>query len=157
MFAQSRDWTTFSPLRKHFLPSIFNYVEFLSSMSCIVLDIELADKNVMKELGVFFDGKVQGYLFRPPKKYKPTKQPFWCKRKLNGIVWNSGRLVYSELSNILPRAVKGEFFPKGLKECTILGTLLYKEVENLEVHGCPKVQDLVDEEIWIPSSCPSRH
>ena len=37
-------------------------------MACIVLDMELADKNVKKELGVFNEGKVQGFSFRPPKK-----------------------------------------------------------------------------------------
>ena len=31
-----------------------------------------------------------------------------------------------------------------------------KEVENLVDHGCPKVQDLVDEEMWIFSSYPFR-
>ena len=100
-----------------------------------VLDIELADKNVIKELGVFVDGKVQGYSFRPPKKYKPTKQAIWCTRNLHGIVWNSGRLDYSELSNILPRAEKGELFAKGTEKCKILGNLLVKGVENLEDHG----------------------
>ena len=35
--------------------------------------------------------------------------------------------------------------------------LLDKQVENLEDHGCPKVQDLVGEEIWICSSYPFRH
>ena len=32
-----------------------------------------------------------------------------------------------------------------------------KELENLEDHGCLKVQDLVDEEIWICSTHPFRH
>ena len=48
-------------------------------MSCIVLVFELADKNVMEELGVFIDGKVQGYSFRPLKKYKPTKYAVWLQ------------------------------------------------------------------------------
>ena len=51
---------------KHFLPAIFNSVDFWSSISCIVLDIELADKNFIKELRVFFDKKFQGFSFRPP-------------------------------------------------------------------------------------------
>ena len=33
---------------KLFLPSIFNSVDFWSSMSCLVLDIELADENVLR-------------------------------------------------------------------------------------------------------------
>ena len=142
---------------KLFLPSILNSVDFWSSMSCNVLDIELADKNVNKELGVFIDGKVQGYSFRPPKKYKPTKQAFWWTRNMHGIVWNRRRLDYSELSNILPRDVTGEYFEKGTEKCKILGNLLDRDVENLEDHGCPKVQDLVDEGNWICSSYPFRH
>ena len=126
-------------------------------MSCIVPGIQMADINVIKELGVFIDDKAQGYSFRPPKKYKPTKQSFWCTRNWHGIVWNSGRRDYSELSSILPRAVKGEYFAKGTEKCKILGNLLGKEVENLEDHGCPTVQDLVDEEFWICSSYPFRH
>ena len=38
---------------KLFLPSILNSVDFWSSMSCIVLDIELTEKNRNKELGFF--------------------------------------------------------------------------------------------------------
>ena len=40
---------------KLFLPSMFKSVDFSDSMSCIVPDIELADGNVVKELGVFCD------------------------------------------------------------------------------------------------------
>ena len=58
---------------KVFLPSIFKSVKFWSSMSCIALDIERADKNVIGELGVFNDGNDQVYSFLPPIKYKPTK------------------------------------------------------------------------------------
>ena len=36
-------------------------------MSLIVLDIELAEKNVVKELGVYIDGQVFGYSFKRPK------------------------------------------------------------------------------------------
>ena len=38
---------------KLILPSIFNSVDFRSSMPCIVLDIELTDINVIKELVSF--------------------------------------------------------------------------------------------------------
>ena len=80
---------------KHFLPSFFNSVDFWSSMSCIVLDIETEVLNGVKELGGFSDGKVQGYSFRPVKKYKPTKQEFWCTRNLHASVWNTGCLDHS--------------------------------------------------------------
>ena len=109
---------------KLFLPSIFNSVDFSSSMSFILVDDELADKNVIKELGVFIDGKVQGYSFCPPKKYKPTKQASWCTRKMHGIVWNSGGLYFSGLSNLLLGAVKGEYFAKRTEKCKFLGNSL---------------------------------
>ena len=142
---------------KVFLSSILNSVESWSSISCIVLDIEPTDKEGIEVLGVIIYSRVQIYSFRPPKKYKPTKQAFCCTRNLHGIVWKSGRLDYSELANSLTRAVNGEYFAKGRKKCNILGNLLDKEVEKLEDHGCPKAQYLVDEGLWISSSHPFRH
>ena len=79
---------------KLFLSSIFKSVDFRSRMSCIVLDIELADLNVIKELGVFIDGKIQGC---PPKNYKLSKLAFWWTNNLHGIVWNSECLNYSDI------------------------------------------------------------
>ena len=58
------------------LPSTFKSVDFCSSMSSIVLDIELTDQNVIKDLGVFVDGKVQGYSCRPPKLTYPQNNRF---------------------------------------------------------------------------------
>ena len=72
-------------------------------MSCIVLDIEQADKNVFKEEGVYVDAEVQGYSIRPPKNYKPTEKAFCCTTNLLGIVWKSESLDYSELPKILLR------------------------------------------------------
>ena len=134
---------------KIFLPSILNSADFWSSTSCNVLDFELADKKDVKELGVSMDGEVQGYPIRPPKQYNSTKQAFWCTRNLLGIVWNRGRLDYSELATFLFRAIKGEYFAKRSNEIKILSNSLDKQAEILEVHGCPKVQDLFDGEMWI--------
>ena len=36
-------------------------------MSLIVLDIELTEKNIIKEQALFFDGSLQGFSFCPPK------------------------------------------------------------------------------------------
>ena len=47
-------------------------------------------------------------------------------------------------------------FFKGTEKRKVLGILLDKEVEKLEDHGCPKVQYLVDEELWICSIHPFR-
>ena len=114
---------------KLFLLSVFKSVHFWSSISfeaecCIVLDIELADKSVSKELGVFKDGIVQGYWFRPPKMYQPTKQGVWCRRKLQRVVWNSGCLDYSELPNIFHSDVKGEHFATRTETCKFLASLM---------------------------------
>ena len=88
---------------------------------------------------------------------KYTKQVFWCTRNLHAIVWISGRLDYSELWNILPGAVKGDYFAKGLKKGKIFGNLLVKDVENFEDHDCSKFQDLIDEENCICLSYPFRN
>ena len=66
---------------------------------------------------------------------------------MHRTAWNSGRMAYRGISNIFARAVKGEYFAKGTEKCKILGTLPDKEVEKLDDHGCPEVQDLVDEGI----------
>ena len=54
------------------------------------------------------------------------------------------------------RAVRGEHFAKGTEKYKIFGTLLDKEVEDLEDRGCPKVQDPVDEDVLICLSYPFR-
>ena len=36
-----------------FVPSVFNFVDFWNSRSLNVLDIELTEKNIYKELGLF--------------------------------------------------------------------------------------------------------
>ena len=102
---------------KIFLPSIFNSVDIWSSMSCIVLDIELADRNVIKELGVFDDGSLQGFSFCPPKSFKPNKQTTWNTSHLQGIAWSSGKLDYDKLFAVFYdiKVMTAEVFAKGLE------------------------------------------
>ena len=45
-------------------------------MSCIVPDIEQADKNIIRELGVFTNGKGQKYSHRPPISTNPQNKRF---------------------------------------------------------------------------------
>ena len=61
-------------------------------MTCIVLDIELTDKNFIEELGLFVDGSAQGFSFCLPKAFKPTKHTTWNTGHLHGIAWSSGTL-----------------------------------------------------------------
>ena len=70
---------------KLFQPSIFNSVNLWSSMSLIVLDIELTEKDKTKVLGLFIDGSLQGVSFCPPKTFKPNKQTTWNTRS---STWN---------------------------------------------------------------------
>ena len=79
MFIGSRDWTFILSLLESVSSLHFQFSQFLV-MSLIVLDIELAEKNVVKELGVFIDGQVFGYSFKPPKNYQPTPQTLYANK-----------------------------------------------------------------------------
>ena len=128
-------------------------------MSCIVLDFELADKNVIEELGVFIDGSVQGFSFCPPKNFQPNKQMTWNTKHLHGIAWSSGKLDYDKLFAVFYdiKVMNAEVFSKGLEKCRLLTTLLGQNVENLDEYGCPKIQDLVTNSFWMCSSYLFRH
>ena len=130
-------------------------------MSCIVLDVELTEKDIIKELGLFIDGSLKkGFSFCPTKTFKPNKQTSWNKKHLHGIVWSSGKLDYDKLSAIFYdiKVMKAEMFAKGLKNCRLLSSLLGPSVENLDDYGCPKIQDLVKtDSLWMCSSYPFRH
>ena len=124
-------------------------------MSCIVLDIELTEKNIIKELGLFIDGSVQGFSFYLPKTFKPNKQTTWNTKHLHGIAWSSGKLDYDKLFAVFYdiKVMNAEVFAKGLEKCRLLSSLLGQNVENLDDYGCPKIQDLVKtDSLWICSS-----
>ena len=143
---------------KLFLPSIFNSVEFWSSMSLILLDIELTEKNIIN--GTFFDGSLQGFSFCPPKIFKPNKQTSCNTKHLHGIALSSGKLDYEKLFAAFYdiKVVNAEVFAKGLGKWRLLTNLFGQNVENLDDYGCPKIQDLVKtDSLWICSSYPFRH
>ena len=145
---------------KIFLPSIFNSVDFWSSMPLIVLDRELADKNIIKELGLYIDGSLWGFSFWPPKTFKPNKQTTWNTSHLHGIAWSSGKLEYDKLFAVFYdiKLMNAEVFAKGLEKCRLLTNLLGRNVESLDDYGCPKIQDLVKtDSSWICSSYPFLH
>ena len=79
-------------------------------MSLVVLDIELTEKNIFKELGLFIiDGSLQGFSFCPPETFKPNKQTTWNTSHLHGIAWSCGKLDYDKLFAV--------FYEKKSKEC----------------------------------------
>ena len=145
---------------KIFLPSVFNSVAFWNSMSCIVLDIELFERNIFKELGLFIDGAVQELSFCPPKSFKPNKQTTWNTSHLHGIAWISGKLDYEKLFPVFCdiRLMNAKVFAERLEKCRLLTNLLGRNVEDLDDYGCPKIQDLVKtDSSWICPSYPFRH
>ena len=126
-------------------------------MSLIVLDIELTEKNVIKKLGLFIDGSVQGFSFCPPKAFKPNKQTSWNTKHLHGIAWSSGKLDYEKLFAVFYdiKVMNAEVFAKGFEKCRLSTNLLGQNVENLDDYGCPKIQDLVKtDSLWICSNYP---
>ena len=129
-------------------------------MSLIVLDIELTEKNLFKELGHFIHGSLQGLSFCPRKTFKPNKQTTWNTSHLHGIAWSSGKLDYEKLFAVFDdiKVMNAEVFAKGLEKCRLLTTFLGQNVENLDDYGCPKIQDLVKtDSLWNCSSYPFRH
>ena len=82
---------------KFFLLSIFISVDFWNSISLIVLDTELTDKNIIKELGLYIDGSLQEFSLCPPKTFKPNKHTTWNTSHLQGIAWNGGKLDSEKL------------------------------------------------------------
>ena len=124
-------------------------------MSCIVLNIELTDKNIVKELGLFINGSVQGFSFCPPKTFKPIKQTTWNTRHLHGIAWSSGKVEYEKMFAVFYdiKVMNAEVFAKRLERCRLLANLLGQNVENLNEYSCPKIQDLVETDtLWNCSS-----
>ena len=114
-------------------------------MSLIALDIELTEKNIIKELGLFFDGSLQEFSFCPPKTFRPNKQTSWNTKHLHGIAWSSGKLYYEKLFAVFYdiKVMNAEVFAKGLENCRLLTNLLGQNVEYLDDYGCSKIQDLV--------------
>ena len=132
-------------------------------MSLIVLDIEPTEKKITKELGFFIDCSVQGFSFCPPKIFKPNKQTTWNTILLYGIAWSSGKLDYEKLFAVFYdiKLLNAEELARGFEKCRLFTRLLGQNVENLDDHGCPKIQDPVGEvktnSSWICSSYPFPH
>ena len=132
-------------------------------MSLIVLDIQLTGKNVIKELGLFIDGSVEGFSFCPPKTFIPNKQTTWNTNNPHGIAWSSGEPENEKLFAVFYdiKIMNAEVFAKGFEKCRLLTRLLGQNVESLDDYGCPKIQDLVGVEkgdsSWIWSSYLFRH
>ena len=137
---------------KLFLPSNFNSFDFWSSISLIELDIELTEKNIIKDRGLFIDGPLQVFSFGPPKTFKPKKQTTRITSHPHGIAWSSGKLDYEKLFAIFYdiKIMIARVFAEGLEKWRLLTRLIGQNWENLDDYGCTKIQDLVKrDKLWI--------
>ena len=127
-------------------------------MPLIVLDIELTEKNIYKKSGLFVIGSLQGVSFCPPKACKPSKQTTGNTRHLHGIAWSSGKLDHDKLFAVFYdiKVMNAEVVAEGLQNCKMLTGLSGRNVQNLDDHSCPNIQDFVGEQkpdrSWICSS-----
>ena len=85
-------------------------------MSLNVLDVELTQKNIIKE------------------------QTTWNTSHLHEIAWSSEKLDYDRLFAVFHdiKVMNAEVFAKGFEKCRLLTRLLGQNVENLDDFGCPK-------------------
>ena len=97
----------------------------------ILLDIELTEKNKIKELGLLIDGSLQGFSICPPKTFEPNKQTTWNTSHLHGIAGSSGKLEYQKLFAVFYdiKVIKAKVFAKGLEKFRLLTNLLGRIVE----------------------------
>ena len=122
--------------------------------------MELTEKSIIKELGPFIDGFLQGFSICPPKFFKANKQTTWNKSHLHGVGWSSGKMDYQILFPVSYdiKVMNAEVFAEGFEKCRLMTRRLGQIVENLDDYGCSKIQDLVKtDSSWICSSYLFRH
>ena len=127
-------------------------------MSCIFIDVELTEKNIIKELGLFMDGSPHGFSFCPPKIFKLNQRTTWNTSHLHGIAWSSGKLDYDKFFAVPydVNVINAEASAKGFKKRCLLTRLFGQNVDILDNYGCPKIHDLVKaNSMWICPSYPS--
>ena len=96
----------------------------------------------MKELGVFKDRQIVGYLFLPPKKIQIII-PIFLVYKTSS--WNQFEQQLQKIycfEKLLENqeATETEFFAKSYEKGKILSEFLKTEIINLDDYACPKVQ-----------------
>ena len=132
-------------------------------MSLIVLDLELTEKNINKELGHYNDGSLRGFSFCPQRTCKPNKQKKWTTSHLHGIALSSGKLDYHMLCAVFydKKVMNAEVFTEEPEKCRLLIKLLGQNVGILDDYGCSKIQNLFGDgktdSSWICSNYPFRH
>ena len=93
-------------------------------------------------MSYFSMGKVRVSHFVLQESRNPQKS-FWCRRNLQRIVLNVECLASKGLPSILSRSLEGEDYAKRREKGEIHGSLLDKEVEKFDDHGCPKTRSCI--------------
>ena len=145
LLAWSCDLTTLLPLRKILSTVHLHLRRLLKQYFFDCISYRAKGENIIKELGFFIDGSLQGFSSCPLKTFEPKKQTTWNTSQLHGIARSSGELDYERLFAVFYdiKVMNAEVFAKGLEKCGLLTTLVGKNVEILDDYGCPKIQDLV--------------
>ena len=146
---------------KMFLLSIFISLDFWSSMFCIVLDFEPADKIYIEDSGVLVEGNVHRYSLCPPRKVRTNKTSNFVYENIARNCVEQWLFGLQWASRHSSQRCTGRTVCKTNKKLKILGNSMDKNVENMDDHGCPKIRKFVDPEafweMWVSSSYPFRH
>ena len=95
-------------------------------MPLIILEIELTEKNIIKELGLFIDGSLQEFSFCSTTTCTSDKFTKWNASHLHGIERSSGKLDYDKLFDVFYdiKVMNAKLFAEGLETCRLLTRIL---------------------------------
>ena len=113
----SRDWTNLLSLLEKILPDSFSFVKYWSIMSCIVQNIEVADKGRKPQVRTFHRREHWKSLSSSSRKL-PTHKT--SKLVYNINVQNSTDFDYREFPNYLLKDVKVKVLAKVTEKAMIL-------------------------------------
>ena len=145
-------------------------------MFLYVIDFEMFNNNIIKEIGVSCKYFSTGFLIRPPFTFDKLsanrqKQNFYVTANIHNISWESGTIDYHKITDLLKyfHNLDAIYMVKGSQKVNQLRILLPGAcVINLEDYGCPKYTDLVNQYGFVESNylivdqnqcsnCPDQH
>ena len=115
--------------------------------SFVVVDVQMCERNEIKELAYYKDGVTYSYLLKPQTKTLTNTekcQNNWLQYNLHCLDWEVGFYDYQKvrLQLIQETIDVDNVFAKDLEKCQRLETFLERKVKNLEEFGCPKYEHL---------------
>ena len=117
-------------------------------MYFFVLDIELSEKNIKKQMGVFFMVFYMDFHFVHQNTYKHIKQTTRNTSYPHGIAWSSGTLDYDKFFVVFYdiKQMIAELFATRLEMCKLLNRFLEKYVEFWTTMAAQKFMILLEKE-----------